>query len=373
MKFSIDTQNLVAGLKACYPIISPKSNLPILHNFHFSVQQGDLTITCTNLQTSVQYKVGSKVDQDGQITVLAKPFFEYAALLTVETISVNAEAGKLKIQTSDSQASFPTMPAAEFPQLPAPSSTFFVQTAADRFGSALRRVLFATAKDETQPVLNSVLLVLEEKQLRLVGTDGFRLSETIIEDMEWHKFKQPLRYIILADSLNEVRRLLGSDDKIEIIQTKTENQLACKIGKAVIFCRLLEAEYPQYEKIIPDQSPHVIKVNREVFEQAVKSVAVFTSLENKNLLLKMDPKQGRLALKAQNVELGESEHSVIASIEGEGMTVGFNSHFLLDLLAHMSGDELQMAIKEPMAPVVFINPQDPHFRHIIMPLRLSDS
>lgn len=369
MKIQILQENLNRGLNITSRSISTKAQLPILANVLLKTDKSRLQISATNLETGVALWLGAKVEKEGEITIPAKILTEIVASLPPEKINLEVEGNSLKISSPGYEATLNGIPATEFPKSPAYSPGTLLSLPSKKLLEAINQVAFAAATDEGRPILTGVLFKLQEKKLSLVATDGYRLSLKTIE-LETPA-KEEVSLLLPAKTLMEVGRII-TDEKAQIVQmgfTKEQNQVVFVFADLELFSRVIEGEFPDYLKIIPQSFSTKVLLDRENFTRAVKVVSIFAR-DSANIV-KLKVGKSLLEISANSPQVGENKNSLEAKLEGEENEIAFNYRFVQGFLGAVSQPEISLEITGPLNPGVFRTIGDESFLHIIMPVRLQ--
>ncbi len=368
MQFSCLQENLNKGLSIVNRFISPRPQLPVLGNVLFSAKGGKLHLGATNLESGITYEVGAKVEKEGEITIPAKTLVEFINQLPADKIDFSLEENNLKIKCQKFQATISGLSAAEFPPLPMPSGKPSLSFKTEDLSSPVSRVAFAAATDEGRPILTGVKIFGGEKGLTLAATDGFRLS---VNKLSGVHASSPLDIVLPARTLFEAIRILNEEKEKEISLeiTKETNQVIFSFPGTNIVCRLLEGQFPNFEKIIPTNFTTKTVFAREDFSAAIKTASVFAR-EAANVV-KFQTDKNSFQISANAPQVGENKTEIEAKIDGEGGEIAFNSRFLQDFLNVVSGDEISFEMTGPLSPGVFRVKGDDNFLHVIMPVRVQ--
>ncbi|MDP3954909.1 MAG: DNA polymerase III subunit beta [bacterium] len=371
MKISLLQENFNKGLSLVSRQVSGKATLPILANILLSTENGRLRLSATNLETGINLWLGSKVEEEGSLTLPAKVLNEFVASLPPDKIEIEASETSLTAVSGSFKANFIGTVAAEFPKLPVFSDKPILIFEKNDFLRSLSRVAFAAAQDEGRPVLTGVLIKKKDKgKVTLVATDGYRLSlksAVAIED----KLEEDL--LIPAKTLLEVSKIAqekGEENKeIKIAQTEEKSQVVFSLKDIEFSSRLLEGEFPDFDKIIPKTSTTKAEFDKEEFLRAVKIASIFAREQANIVKLKIDPQAGKMKITAETPQVGANESEIVAKIEGEEMEIAFNCRFLLDFLAAVKEEVIILEANGSLAPGLFKVKGDDTYLHIIMPVR----
>lgn len=374
MKLSLLSENLNTALSHVSRFVSTKAQLPILNHILFSTDNGRLKLSATSLEMGINYWTGAKIESEGSFCLPAKDISEFISYLPGGKIDFSLnEQNLLTVTSTKASSTFSTLSSTDFPGIPSLDSTTVFEIDLPSLLDSVASVVFASATDDSRPVLTSVLCKFTPESLTLVATDGFRLSLKTI------KFQNPITFpdgqdsltlLIPAKSLAEVLKIAKIAPKIKIGLTPDRHQVVFVLEDLEIVSRLIDGEYPNFERIIPESSPTKIYVNKEELAQAIRLASVFAR-QSANVV-KFSLKSNSLELSANAPQIGQNQVSVDAKIEGEPLEIAFNYKFISDFLAIVKGDEVVIELNQPLTPGAFRDPQNPDLLHIIMPVRLQD-
>ncbi|MFA5828485.1 MAG: DNA polymerase III subunit beta [Candidatus Shapirobacteria bacterium] len=374
MKISLLQENLNTALGHVSRFVSSKTQLPILGNILLFTDKGRLRLSATNLELGINYWIGAKIDQEGSITVPAKEITEFVSYLPTGKIDLDLNPNNLlTLISSKAESSFATTLSADYPEIPGinPDTSFELDLTV--LSQAISQIAYSAAIDDTRPVLTSILCQFTPESLKLVATDGFRLSLKEIKIVNPIKLKpgvDNLTFLIPAKSLIEVTRLAKNTKTIRIGLTSDEHQVVFVLDDLEIVSRLIEGDYPDYKRIIPDSYATKISLDREELLQAIKIASVFAR-ESANVV-RFSVKNNLLELTANAPQIGQNKASVEAKIEGDPLEIAFNFKFVSDFLTNTKGSGITIELNESLTPGFFHDQSEPHLTHIIMPVRLQD-
>jgi DNA polymerase-3 subunit beta len=367
MKAQVLQSNLHKALSFVGKSVSTKTQLPVLSNILLETDQGRLKLSSTNLETSISFWVGAQIGEEGALTVPARLFSELVGSFRQEKVSLTATATALKMTCGDSEATLTGIAASEFPPLPTigPQKDAVLQRSILEKG--LPFVLIAASTDEGRPILTGIKFMEKEDQLWLVATDGYRLSLRKLPKTKGLGDG----FAIPARALSEVFRLLTEEknDAVDLYFSKDQNQMIFALENAQITTRLIEGEYPPFERIIPAGFTTRVIFDKIGLQRAVKFASVYAK-ESANIL-KISVTRDKVIISANSPQVGDNKTIVDAQVEGEGGEVAFNAKFVSDLLAVFPEDQVAFEMTGPLAPGVFKLVDDPSYLHIIMPVRVQ--
>jgi DNA polymerase-3 subunit beta len=372
MKLSLLQENLTAALSNVSRFVSSKSQLPILNNILLSTDNGRLKLSATNLELSINYWIGAKIEKEGSITLPAKEITEFVSYLSPGKIDLDlSENNLLTLTSSKTESSFATIPSSDFPAFPEIDEKTAFELDLTLLNQSISQISFAAATDDTRPALTAVLCQFTSENLTLVATDGFRLSLKTIKLVNPITLPaEKLVFLIPAKSLIEVTKLAKNAKKVKIGLTTDGHQVAFVLDDIELVSRLIEGDFPPYERLIPDSYATKVFVNKDEFAQAVKIASVFAK-ESANVV-RMSIKNNIIDLTANAPQVGQNKAIVEARTEGDPLEVAFNYKFLSDFLIVCKSQEIIIELNESLTPGFFHDQSDVEFTHIIMPVRLQD-
>jgi len=375
MKISVTRENLHQGLSIASHLTSKNVNLPILQNVLVKAEGGTIRFTTTNLEVAVNCSVRGKVDDQGEYTVPSKLFYDYVSLLPNETVSMETDGENLHVACGTHKTRMNGLPASEFPLVPAVQWTRSFKIPVEEFKSALSRVLFATATNESRPELTGVCMKFVkgdgESRLVLAATDSYRLSEVIIPLVS--EVTDEYRLIVPARTLAEVNRILSVfKDDVEspssVVMSSSDNQIVFGYGPVELISRVIEGNYPDYVQIIPRQFRTEAILDREDFVKAVKAASLFSRAGLFDITLSLEP-GGKLSVRAVDATRGENTVHCPADVTGDANTVTLNYRYLLDGLNAMDADKILFQMIDAGNPCVVTPHGKQGFLYIVMPIR----
>ena len=372
MNLSLLQENLSLALSHVSRFVSSKNQLPVLNNILFSTDQGRLKLSATNLELSINYWIGAKIDQEGSITVPSKEITEFVSYLPSGKLDLELKNNLITLSSEKNQSTFTTLPSTDFPDFPQlnPDTEFEIDVAL--LTQAISQISFSAAIDDTRPVLTGILCSFNQDFIRFVSTDGFRLSfkEIKLTTPLNLNTDQTIDFIIPAKSLIEVTKLSKNNQKIKIGLTLDEHQVVFLMDDVELISRLIDGDFPDYKRLIPESYSTKVFVNRDELLQSVKIASVFAR-ESANVI-KINIKNNHLELSANAPQVGQNQTQLETKTEGENLDVAFNYKFLTDFLTVCKSQEILIELNESLTPVFFHDQSDPSFTHIIMPVRLQD-
>lgn len=377
MKIQIFQENLLKALNTAGRSISSKAQLPILANVLLSTENNRLKVSATNLETGVNIWTGAKIEKEGSITLPSKILQEYVSSLPAEKISLEVKENIANLTSTSFNASFNGLAASEFPVLPKGEKKIFSFQSSVLI-EVINRVAFASASDEGRPILTGVSFKKEGKTLTLAATDGYRLSVEKVEVAKIStegKDEEELRSLVIpAKTLLEVSRIVSEQVKqdqsiIEMSLTKDGNQAVFSFPEIELSTRLLEGDFPDYEKIVPQEASTTVTLDKEELLRAIRTASIFAR-DSANIV-KFKFQEGKAVISANSPQVGENISEIGAKTEGGEAEIAFNFRFLLDFLAAVKEGEVSLEMTGSLNPGLFKIKGKASYLHVIMPVRLQ--
>ena len=370
MKVTVLQQDLYPAIQAVSRSVGAK-NLPVLANILIKTTENGLELSATNLEIGIIKKVHCKVGEQGSVTVPARTFLEVISPLTGQELELLATNDQLTITTKNFNASLNGISASEFPAIPL-SSEQSVEVDSKLIQESIPQITFAAASDEGRPILTGILTEIKKNGIELVATDGFRLahktvSTKISDDVSF-------RSLIPRRTFEEVVRVLAEeasekDGKIRVATSENQNQMIFTIGQTIISSRLIEGQFPSWEKIVPTTFINKTTVERTEFIKAVKLASVFA--RNEANVVKIETQEKQLKLTSEAKQLGAQESEVEAEIEGDPVMIAFNSRYLLDALSACSSKQVTIEFSGNLSPALIKPIDNKDLEYVVMPIRLT--
>lgn len=368
MKFSVQREHLENELQFLQGIAEKKKTIPILSNILMSASGESLSLVATDLEVSLSTRCSASVAEEGGVTVSSKKLFEVVRSLPDGEIHMSSEGGEwLEVRAGDSFFRLVTLPVTDFPEVPAADFEGAVELPHATFREMIRRTIFAVTKEDVRYSLNGALLEIGDGVIRMVATDAHRLA--LIERNDATVGTQvQVRAIIPKKALAEIRDL-GEPETMAF--TQDDHHLYFRIEHRVLATRVIEGQFPAYEKVVPQGNPAIATFSAEGMGAAIRRVSLLAS--ERSRAVKFTFQEGGVTITSSNPEMGEARESLPVGYSGDELTVSFNAQYILDFLAVSTTDEVLVELKDDssqglMKPVD--DDDDLNYQYVIMPMRL---
>ncbi len=364
MKFSAERESLLAALQSVIGVVERRQTMPILANLLLSAEQGKLAITATDLEVELVARAEIKSSADGRLTVPGRKLLDICRSLPDGlTLTFTQDKDKFTVKAGKSRFVLATLPAADFPVIDELAQQQSLELAQADLRRLLDKTHFSMAQQDVRYYLNGMLLETDGKMLRTVATDGHRLA---LCEMDLPSKTGSQQVIIPRKGVLELQRLLGTEGDVKI--TIGSNHIRAQIGDVRFTSKLIDGRFPEYSRVIPAASPKAVVADRETLRSALQRTAILANEKYRGIRLAL--KKDSMTLQAHNPEQEEAEEQVEVSYKGDELEVGFNVGYLLDALAAVDGNEVEIGVTDGNSSCLVRAPGATSARYVVMPMRL---
>lgn len=351
MKFTVSSSALLSLLATTGKVISNKNQLPILDYFLFELRDGRLKVTASDLETTL---IGSievdNVEQEGIIAAPARLMLDSLKEFPEMplTIEVNDSTWEIKINWNSGASSIPGVSGMSYPALPAlAEDKKEIEFDVDTLVAGINKTIFATADDELRPVMNGVFINIQPEVTTFVGTDAHKLVRYTAEQQS----EVAASFILPKKPANLLKNVLLKEDDAIKVSFDSKNVIF-ELTSHTLVCRLIEGNYPNYNAVIPAANPNKVLIDRIELLNGIKRVAVCSNQATN--LIRMDVAANTVNLTAQDLDFSVSaKESLSCSYDGEPITIGFKSTFLVEILANTETPTVQIELADSTRAGVF--------------------
>ena len=364
MEVVLDRDAFLKGLSMVQNIVEPRQTLPILANVLLQADGDVVHLTATDLEVGARVSVPARVPGKGSVTVSARKLVEIVKELPAAALALRVgDNSAVSIRCGGASYKLVGLASDDFPPVVPASPRTWLTLEAKALRDMLARTSFAISHDETRYALNGILFVVQEREVRLVATDGHRLA---VARAPLSAATEAVTGIVPRKAATEIGRVLGAGEDVQI--AITENQFVLQMPNFVMTARLIEGQFPNYEAVIPKGHPIALPVDRAALTSAIRRVAVMADDRNKPVRFSLAP--GVLLLAASSQELGEAEESLEVEYSGADVSIAFNSRYVLDALSPIDDGKAIVELKDALSPGVVRQATDEGYRCVIMPMRI---
>lgn len=368
MLFSCGHDHLSKAVTLVGRAVSTRVAMPILSNLLIETKKDSVKLAATDLDHGIQTEIPATVKQGGAVTLPARLFAEVVSNLPNAPVQLKVGNGGRDVEVQCERVTYDLigLPAADFPLMPEPDSAAVVTMDAGALRTMIRQTAFAVSTDETRVFLTGLYLVLEDKEARMVATDGGRLalrSTTLTSPA-----RQKVGVIVPSKTMHElVRALSGLEGEVDI--SLAENQILFSLPGARLVSRLIPGPFPNYQQVIPQGHKQRLTVGTERFMSAVRRVAI-TARDSANVV-RLQASSDELTLTSNTPEYGRSEETLQVTAEGETVPTAFNARYLMDCLSVLEADEVTLELTGPLSPGALRPVGQTDYTYVLAPVRVA--
>jgi DNA polymerase-3 subunit beta len=367
MKVTLLTPNIQKKLSFLNHAVSSKSQLPILLNILLETKDGKLKMSTTDLEIGLETMLPATIEEEGSTTLPAKTFTELINSLPDDSVTLQTKDNTLEVISKRTRSVFQTTSKEDFPALYEEKGEKLATLRQGDIHNDFSSVIFSASADTTRPALSGVLVRKEQDGFLLVATDGYRLS------LKHYKVENASMvddsFIVPARVFKELLSLQEEKEIIDMFVSAASNQIIFQQAETILIGRLIEAEFPQFEKIIPSDFSVSVTFDREEMQKAVKICSIFA--RDAANIIKLSFQKDQITVSSQSSAVGENTVNVEAKLTGEENEIAFNAKYLLDLCANVPATDMIFEMTGPLNPGVFKIQGDNSFLHLIMPIRVQ--
>ena len=346
MKFILSSLKLLKAIQALSGVINSSNTLPILDDFLFDINDDELKITASDLETTMTVSIKpDMVEGKGQVTIPARLLIDVMKNFPDIPVSFNIDEATLAIEITTGEGRYKMVghKSDEFPQVPVIAEPSVWDIPADVLACGFEKTIFATGSDEIRPIMTGVFMAMSDTCLTFVATDAHKLVRYRRMDV---KSDAAASFIVPKKPINQLKNILAgrADEPVHVEFNNTNASFT--FGEYKLICRLIEGRYPNYEAVIPTTNPNKLIVDRQLLNAAIKRVAIFSSKATHQIRFKISGQE--LVLTAEDLDYSnEAKERLTCNYSGEDMEIGFSSKFFQEMLANLSQTEIQLEMSAP--------------------------
>jgi DNA polymerase III subunit beta len=370
MELVVRKNDLLRELQLFQGIVERKNTIPILANVLMEAKGDHVSFLATDLEVGLRSKCTAAVSKGGSLTLPAKKFYEIVKSLPETDIRIAEDKGGVKVAADRFDSRMQTLPREDFPTLPEAGATPTATLSRSSLREMVAKTQFAITGEDTRFFLNGALFVLRPDSMSLVATDGHRLAlVTTVRDAKAKKDDGEVRAILPKKTLGELARLLmeGEDD---IRYERGENHLFFDVGGRLLISRMIDGQFPAYERVIPKGNDKHIEFERDRLTNAVKRVALLSNERSRAVKFQID--KGKVDVTSSSPDLGEAKETLPVEYDGGSMQICFNAQYVLDFLSAVSTDVVSLDLKDEVSQALMkpVGAEAYDYTYVIMPMRV---
>jgi len=345
MRFIVSTSTLLKQLQSVSGALSNSTVLPILENFLFEIKSGSLTISATDLQTSMTTVLSlNEAKDDGRIAIPSRILLDTLKSLPEQpiTFSIDDTTFGIEINAGDGKYKLSGENGDDFPKIPVVDNASSVNLPSSVLVEAINKTIFAVSNDELRPAMTGVFCQLSPQSLTFVATDAHKLVRYRRTDA---KAGSATSFILPKKALNLLKSALPSDD-VNVSVEYNSTSAFFKFGNINLVCRLIDERYPDYEAVIPQNNPNRLTIDRQAFLGSLSRVAIYANKTTHQVRLKINGSE--LNISSEDIDFSNEAHErLTCQYEGDDMEIGFNARFLIEMLKNLSVEEVALHMSTP--------------------------
>ena len=367
MELVVRKNDLLRELQLVQGIVERKNTIPILANVLIEAKGDEVRMLATDLEVALRSKCNASVAKGGSLTLPAKKLYEVVKALPETDVRIQEDKNGVKVAADRFDSRMQTLPREDFPTLPDVSGKAKATLPRDAVRQMVGKTQFAITGEDTRYFLNGAKFVLKPDSLTLVATDGHRLA--LVDVKHAVGVTQDVGVILPKKTLLELGKLL-SEGEGDITFESGENHLFFEVGGRVLISRMIDGQFPAYERVIPKGNDKLIEFDRERLTSAVKRVALLSNERSRAVKFEID--KGKVEVTSSSSEFGEAREQIAVDYTGSAMAISFNAQYVLDFLNVVETDIVSLSLKDEVSQAVMkpVGAEGYDYTYVIMPMRI---
>jgi DNA polymerase-3 subunit beta len=372
MELVVRKNELLRELQLFQGIVERKNTIPILANVLMEAKGDEVRMLATDLEVALRSRCQASVAKGGSLTLPAKKLYEIIKALPETEVTIQEDKNGVKVTAERFDSRMQTLPREDFPTLPEGTGNGRATLARSSMKEMVAKTQFAITGEDTRYFLNGALFVLRPDNMSLVATDGHRLAlVTVTRDGQDVGIGsgEELKKILPKKTLLELGKLLTEGDG-DILYESGENHLFFEVAGRVLVSRMIDGQFPAYERVIPKGNDKLIEFERERLTNAVKRVALLSNERSRAVKFEID--KGKVEVTSSSSEFGEAREQLLVDYTGAAMTISFNAQYVLDFLNVVETDIVSLSLKDEVSQAVMkpVGADGYDYTYVIMPMRI---
>jgi DNA polymerase-3 subunit beta len=370
MELVVRKNDLLRELQLFQGIVERKNTIPILANVLMEAKGNEVRFLATDLEVGLRSRCDAAVAKGGSLTLPAKKLYEIVKALPETDIRIAEEKGGVKVAAEHFDSRMQTLPREDFPTLPEASTAPTATLPRSAVREMVSKTQFAITGEDTRYFLNGALFVLRPDAMSLVATDGHRLAlVTVPRDSKASKDADEIKAILPKKTLGELARLLSEGDE-DIKYERGENHLFFEVGGRLLISRMIDGQFPAYERVIPKNNDKRIEFERDRLTNAVKRVALLSNERSRAVKFQID--RNKVDVTSSSPDVGEAHETLDVDYSGAALQICFNAQYVLDFLSAVTTDVVSLDLKDEVSQAVLkpVGAEGYDYTYVIMPMRI---
>jgi DNA polymerase-3 subunit beta len=369
MELVVRKNDLLRELQLFQGIVERKNTIPILANVLMEAKGEEVRFLATDLEVGLRSRCKANVTKAGSLTLPAKKFYEIVKSLPETDIRIEEDKGGVKIAADRFESRMQTLPREDFPTLPEKSASAGVTLPGSAVKEMVAKTQFAITGEDTRYFLNGALFELRTDEMNLVATDGHRLALVSVTRDGKGSSSEENKAILPKKTLGELGRLL-MDDGGDVNYERGENHLFFDAGGRLLISRMIDGQFPAYERVIPKGNDKHIEFERDRLAGAVKRVALMSNERSRAVKFQID--KGKVDVTSSSPDVGEAKETLPVEYSGSAMQICFNAQYVIDFLSAVTTDVVSLELKDEVSQAVMkpVGAEGYDYTYVIMPMRV---
>ena len=371
MKFIVSSSELLKNLQVLSSILNTNNTLPILDNFLFDINQNNLNITSSDLETTLSSNINVESTITSKIAIPAKLLLDIIRNLPVQplTFSIN-DNNTIEINSNNGKYAIAYMSGDEYPKAVLVEDSSNINIESNVLQNIISSTIFASGNDDLRPVMSGVFFQINSENSCFVATDAHKLVKYTRSDV---KSSSALEFIVPNKPLNVLKNILDDNKSTVKIDYNSSNAIF-KFSNYKLVCRLIEGKYPNYDAVIPKENPNVLEIDRSQLLQATKRASIFSSKSTHQI--KLEIKGNSIKISAEDVDFNNKSEEVLnCTYNGDDITIGFNSRFINEMLNNLDTESVRIELSSPnragLISPIYNESKEENIIMLVMPIMLS--
>jgi DNA polymerase III subunit beta len=365
MKFSAPRETILKPLQTVVGVVERRQTMPILSNVLLSVQGNKLSVNATDLEVEMVAEAEVEAETGGDITVPGRKLHDiFRALPEGTKVEITQTGDRVTVKGGRSRFTLSTLRAADFPTIDEIGAKQTLRLSRADLRQLVEKTHFSMAQQDVRYYLNGLLLETERKRLRAVATDGHRLALSEVDLIGAATRDEQL--IVPRKGVLELSRLLDGDGEVQL--ALGANHVRVHLDGIRLTSKLIDGRFPEYGRVVPAQPRNVLKADRNLLRQALQRTAILSNEKYRGVRLELSPNS--VVLQANNPEQEEAVETLEVEYSGDAMEIGFNVNYLLDALAAVDSDQVELGVSDANSSCLIREPGNDKTKFVVMPMRL---
>jgi DNA polymerase-3 subunit beta len=374
MNFIVSSSYLLKNLNAISGVITSNPVVPILDNVLFEIENGNLLITASDLQTSVMVEIQVESKGDGSVAIPAKILIDTLKNLPEQpvTFSIDDENYNIEINSDNGRYKLAGENATDFPKVPQVTDGYSIDLSSELLSNAISNTIFSTSTDELRPAMTGIFLKLSTSSCTFVSTDGHRLVKYVRSDISGDEIDHEM--ILPRKSLNLLKSTLPSDKSSDVKLEFNASNAFFSFDNVKMVCRLIDERYPDYENVIPLDNSNNIVIDKSEVLSSLKRISIYANKTTNQVRFKISG--GEILISAEDLDFSnEANERISCEHDGADIEIGFNAKFLIEILSNLNSTRVTFKLSKPnKAGLIIPDEMDDHedITMLVMPVMLND-